>query len=298
VSPTTYANLEEIYVAPLGEGIDLCVLGASPEDRLALESNYGYVMFANGVPMGYGGVTALGAQANTGVNIFESFRRSEAPFLFAQALRAFRTLFGSTRFIVNPYQIGVDNDEALESGAYWFYHRLGFRPLNAGVAAFAMEEYERNAKQPGRRSSVAALRRLASSDVVLELSDASETDLFDERWHLTIGRAVAELLAPHVAGGRKSYLANLSRDLCTLLTGERRSLRATELAGAVHLAPVIALLQDDIVGWPSADRAALWELVRLKGCLQERRFARASHAHGRWWRTLADYCRRREHPPG
>jgi hypothetical protein len=298
VSPTTYANLDEIYVAPLGEGVELCVLDVSPEDRLALEANYGYVMFANGVPVGYGGVTALGAQANTGANIFESFRQSEAPFLFAQALRAFRTLFGVTRFIVNPYQIGADNDEALESGAYWFYHRLGFRPLEAEIAAFAVEEHRRNAKHRGRRSSIVALRRLASSDLVLELPDAAETVLFDERWHVTIGRAVAELLAPHAAGARKSYLEDLSRELFTLLTGERRALRADESAGAAHLAPVIALLRDEIARWPSADRVALWDLVRLKGQLRERPFAQASRAHVRLWRTLGDYCQRFEDAKG
>jgi hypothetical protein len=293
VLPTVYANLDEIYLAPLGDGVELCVLGVAPEDRLALEANYGYVMFANGVPMGYGGVTVLGAQANTGVNIFASFRHSEAAYLFAQVLRVFRTLFGATRFLVNPSQLGANNDEALESGAYWFYHRLGFRPLNVKVAALAEEEHARNTNRRGRRSSLATLRRLASSDVMLELPDAAETVLFDERWLFALSCAVAEHLAPHAAGARQAYVEALSRELRVRLTGERRRLRADERAGAVYLVPVIALLQNEVARWPSADRAALWELVRLKGQLRERRFAQASRAHGRLWRTLADYCRRR-----
>jgi hypothetical protein len=76
-----------------------------------------------------------------------------------------------------------------------------------------------------------------------------------------------------------------------MLTGEKRRLRSEELAGAMHLAPVIMLLQNEVARWTSADRKALWELVRLKGGAQERRFARASGAHAIWWRTLADYCR-------
>jgi len=291
VSPTVSANGDEIYLASLGEGVDLCVLGVTHEHRLPLEANYGYVMFSNGVPIGYGGVTTLGAQANTGINIFESFRKSEAAFLYVEALRAFRTLFGVTRFIVNPYQIGADNDEALVSGSYWFYHRLGFRSRDAKIAALADAEATRNAKRRGRRTTLPVLRRLASADVVLELDEAGDTALLEERWLSTLGRAVAAEFAPEPAGAREAHLERLARELCGLLTGEQRALRADERAGAAHLVPVIALLKDAIARWPSNDRRRLWDMVRLKGGAQERPFARASRAHTRFWRALADYCR-------
>lgn len=294
VIPTVCSNVDEIYLAGLGEGVDLCVLGVTHEHRLPLEANYGYVMYANGVPVGYGGVTTFGAQANTGINIFDSFRKSEAAFLFAEALRAFRTLFGVTRFIVNPYQIGADNDEALLSGSYWFYHRLGFHSRDAKIAALGNDEAARNAKRRGRRSPLAALRRLASADLVLELPDAHETALLDERWLLTLGRAVTAHFAPQAAGARHKHLEALARELCALLTGEKRALRADERTGAAHLVPVIALVRDEVARWSAADRAALWEMVRLKGGLRERPFAQASRAHTLWWRTLADYCRRAE----
>jgi hypothetical protein len=251
-------------------------------------------MFANGVPIGYGGVTALGAQANTGINIFESFRRSEAAFLFAQALRSFRAMFGVTRFIINPYQIGIDNDEALESESYWFYHRLGFRSRDPKIAALAEAESARNARRRGRRSSLAVLRRLAGSDLILDLPDVGETALFEERWVVALGRAVAGHFAPHALGSRQKYVAQLSHELCALLTGEKRSLRPPERAGAIHLAPIIALLRVEVARWPSADRKSLWELVDLKGRPQERPFAQASRARVRWWRAVANYCERQE----
>jgi hypothetical protein len=294
VFPTVCASVDEIYLTRLGEGVDLCVLGVTHEHRLPLEANYGYVMFANSVPIGYGGVTTFGAQANTGINIFESFRRSEAAFLFVEALRAFRTLFGVTRFIVNPYQIGADNDEALISGSYWFYHRLGFRSRDPAIAAEADAETARNAKRRGRRSSLPVLRRLASTDVVLELPDAGGTALFEERWLLTLGRAVAKHFGPQPAGARLEHLEALTRELCVQLTGEKRPLRGDERAGAAHLVPVIALVRDAVAHWPAAERAALWEMVRLKGSTRERPFAQASRAHIRWWRTLASYCERLE----
>lgn len=291
VSPTLGANPEEIYVASLGGGADLCILGVAADDRLPLEANYGYVMFANGVPIGYGGVTALAAQANTGINLFDSFRGSEAGFLFVQALRAFHTLFGVTRFLVNAYQVGDDNDEALDSGAYWFYHRLGFRSHDEKVAALAEAERARNMKRPGRRSSRSVLRRLASSDMVLQLPSSGELAIFEERWLLTIGREVARFFSSSAAGTRQESVLQLARQLCNQLTGEERNLRAEEIAGAMHLVPVIALLQKEVTRWPAADRLALWDLVRLKGSLRERSFAQASSVHAGWWETLAAYCR-------
>ena len=109
----------------------LALIGVLPAQRLLLEANYGYVLLSNGVPIGYGGVSPLFRQANTGINVFDPFRGSEATYLWAQTLRAFRSLFGVRRFIINGYQFGAGNAEAIASGAYWFYYRLGFRPTSA-----------------------------------------------------------------------------------------------------------------------------------------------------------------------
>ena len=61
----SYANPEEVYLADLGTGTALALIGVLPERRLSLESNYGYLLLSNGVPVGYAGVTPLYRQANT-----------------------------------------------------------------------------------------------------------------------------------------------------------------------------------------------------------------------------------------
>jgi hypothetical protein len=287
VAPTIYANPDEVYVADLGEGAQLCVIGAHPGDRLALEANYGYVMFSNGVPIGYGGVTPLADQANTGANLFEAFRHSEAAYLFGQALRAFRGLFGISRFVVNPYQFGAGNDEALQSGAFWFYDRLGFRPVNTATRGLAARERARLAARAGARSSLATLRRLAQSDLVLELEPASPVPLFDERWLSRIGALVARDLSHVPATGRDARLAALAADQLQLLAGERRPLTPAERRGARLLCPVIALVAGDAAGWTTASRRALWVVVRAKGASRERRFARLSREHAPFWHALA-----------
>lgn len=287
VFPTIYANHDEIHLAPLGEGVTLCLLGAARDDRSALEANYGYVMFSNGVPIGYGGVTPFGAQANTGANVFESFRRSEAPFLFAQALRAFRTLFGVTRFVVNPYQFGAGNDEAIASGAYWFYDRLGFRPQSPRLATLAARERAAIAADRTHRSSVRTLRALASDDLILTLPDATGDGPLPERLLIDAGRLATRALSGVTAGERAGSLEREARALKSRCGGGTAPLTRAERLGAMHLVPLLLALAPHIARWSSSDRAALWALVALKGAAQERDFARAAARLPALWDALA-----------
>lgn len=286
VFPTIYANPHEIHLAPLGEGATLCVLGAAPGDRSALEANYGYVMFSNGVPIGYGGATPFGAQANTGANIFESFRRSEAPFLFLQSLRAFRTMFGVTRFVVNPFQFGAGNEEAIASGAYWFYDRLGFRPAGKPLAALADRERATIARDRTHRSSITTLRALAGGDMVLTLPDATGSGPMSEQLLVDAGRLATRALATAPAVDRGARIDAAARALLRQCTGADRKLTPAESIGARLLAPTIAALAKSIARWTPEERSGLWQLVALKGAPQELPWARAAARHERFWRTL------------
>ena len=292
VHAITYANIEEVYLADLGEGTALCLIGAAREDRLSLEANYGYVRFSNGVPVGYGGVTPLAAQANTGVNIFDAFRHAEASMLFAQTLRACCTLFGVTRFVVNPYQFGADNDEALASGAYWFYDRLGFRPVDPKGRALADLERARRVASRNHRSSRATLRRLAAGDLVLELPGAGRIPLFAERGLVSLARAVTDsLAAPDVP--TRLALCDERIDAVARTIGVRRWRTSGSglRFGMQRLGPVVALILDKVARWPARDRRVLVDLLRAKGATQERDFALASRAHHRLWTALRRLCR-------
>ncbi|MEO7962609.1 MAG: hypothetical protein ABIT38_01735 [Gemmatimonadaceae bacterium] len=297
VHAISYANVDEVYLADLGDGTTLCLIGAACNDRLTLEANYGYVIFSNGVPIGYGGVTPLAAQANTGVNIFESFRHSEAPMLYAQALRAFRTLFGVTRFVVNPYQFGAGNDEALASGAFWLYDRLGFRPVNPAIRDVADRERARIAANHDYRSSPATLRRLASSDLVLELPGSEEMPLFEERWLVTLARAVTESLVASDVTSRLQRRDALIAQVADTLGVTEPCRREPALAfGMQRLGPVVALVLDDVRHWSLGDRAQLVDVLAAKGGVEERTFAVASRQHRSLWDALRRICQHRESP--
>jgi hypothetical protein len=132
------------------------------------------------LPIGYGGVTPLFRQANTGINIFDPFRGAEAAYLWTQMLRAFHTLYGSRRFVINAYQFGAGNAEAIQSGAFWFYYRLGFRPAQMRVRTLAAREAARMASDRRYRSDVRTLKALATGDLYLDLPGFDPDDFFDD----------------------------------------------------------------------------------------------------------------------
>jgi len=282
VHAMNHPNRAEVVLVDLGEGVRLALIGAAPEQRLSLEANYGYLLMSNGVPIGYGGVSPLYRQANTGINVFDAFRGSEAAFLWAQTLRAFRTLFGVRRFVINGYQFGAGNSEAITSGAYWFYYRLGFRPGLAEDADLAEHEAARLRRRPTERTSAAVLRRLARGDLHLDLADFDASDYFEEPLLNRIGAAVARRIATGAAPSHREGEAALVNDTVRAL-GIGRVPTMTRRALA-RLAPVAALL--DLERWSEAERRSLGAWLQLKGDAQERDFALGATKQSRFFREL------------
>lgn len=91
-----HANPGEVYLADVGEGIFVAVFGLAPERRYPLECTMGFLILSNGVPIGYGGSSTLFLQVNTGINIFDEYRGSEASYL-GYSLCAFTTRWSVAR---------------------------------------------------------------------------------------------------------------------------------------------------------------------------------------------------------
>ena len=169
--PLALANESEVYEAYVGRGVRIILFGMLPERRLPIETDYGAFVVKNGMPIGYGVGALLFDQLEIAVNIFPTFRSGESSFVFEQFTRLFHHQFGSKVFLVERYQLGHENDEGLDAGSFWFYHKLGFRPVDPKVHALAAKEAERIRARPGYRSSRSMLKRLAESNVVLHLDD-------------------------------------------------------------------------------------------------------------------------------
>ena len=83
---------------------------------------------------------------------------------------------GVTAFSLDPYQIGYENEEGIESGAFWFYRKLGFRPVRPEVLQLTLKEEEKLKTRKGYRTPAATLRKLAASPMIFELDSARSGD--------------------------------------------------------------------------------------------------------------------------
>jgi len=286
------ANPEEVYLAPLGAGTHVLVLGVLPQYRLHVEGTYGYVILANGVPVGYGGASPLFGQANTGAHFFAEYRGSEAAYLFGQTLRAFRTLFGTTRFVANPYQFGRDNPEAIRSGAFWFYYKLGFRPVDPGAATLALAEFENLRSRRGARTDASTLRQLAKSDLHLTLAGAKKGDFFDERWLETCARGATAAMADSPGTDRVAQARGIAAEVADALdAGDRQDWPRAQALGFERLAPTVALI-DGLARWTGPQKRAFVSLMRAKIEAQERPYVHRLMKHVPLRQALASYCRR------
>ena len=178
----SFADARDAWWVDDGDGLAYAFFGVLPERRHALAAIYGGLMLRNGVPIGYLQSDHVGRSAALSFNTFDSFRGIEAGFTFARWLAALRRLFGSTSFSIEPYQLGWHNDEAVASGAWWFYAKLGFAPRDAALARLARAEAERQRRDPGHRSGPDTLRRLAARHLFFDLDPAQALPYIDAGW--------------------------------------------------------------------------------------------------------------------
>ena len=288
-----HANPHEVYLAYVGKGVSVAIFGLLPEHRFALECTMGYLVLSNGVPIGYGGSSALFKQVNTGVNIFDDFRGSEAAFLWTQVMRVYHSLTGCTRFIANDYQFGGDNTEALKSGAFWFYYRLGYRPIAADIRKLAQREFTKIRRDRSYRSNIKTLRKLASCDMHLTLPGARASEYFDERWFDTYSMLATEILGR--AGGRtRAGSAQRVADTVAREVGLRSRDRWTpqQRRAFAAIAPIVAAAEP--ASWSLADKRSLRRLLEAKGGDYEARYAWRLGAHDKLLISLKNACKHAE----
>lgn len=167
--PSTYMDINSFRLYELERGIAVAIYGMVPERQLPLESYIGYTLFRNGYPAAYGGGWVFGKRSHFGINIFEWFRGGESGYMMCQLLRVYRQVFGVDYFEVEPYQYGLDNPEGIASGAFWFYYRFGFRPLDKTLHHLADKEYQKITGKKGYHSSEKTLLRFTESNIALQL---------------------------------------------------------------------------------------------------------------------------------
>jgi hypothetical protein len=241
----THPDARHVYRAQAGRGVEIYVFGVPAEWRLPLRAYHGGLFFKNGVPAGYVEVLSLFERAEVGFNLYYTFREGESAWLYARLLRLFRQLLGVSCFSVDPYQAGWQNEEALESGAFWFYRKLGFRPLDAEAARLAGREERRMAQAPGYRSSRRTLEKMARAYLLYECG--AQTGDWD-RFRV--------------------------RNLLLRCTRSQRDEIRDPLRQVLRMIP-------DLERWPARERAAADAIVRAKQGPEEWHYLRLMQRHAR-----------------
>jgi hypothetical protein len=244
----------------------------------------------NGVPIGYVQLDVLFGNAEVSFNTFETFRGGEAGFVFCRLLAAARHVFDVTSFSIEPYQLGRGNDEAILTGAWWFYARFGFRPRDRKTLRLAQTELRRRSRDPEYRSSRPTLVSLAKTHVFWPQRANSHTAITPTA---SIGFALARRLAARSGADREAAV-----DACEVRAAKQLGVRsvarwpAGERLWWRRWAPLIDALPG-LDRWSPAERRALVRIVRAKGGRREHEFANLFDAHPRLRRAVLAFGSRR-----
>src|SRR5207247_9730290 len=106
--------------ADAGRGVGIFLGGLSHERRLALRAYHAGFTLKNGVPINYIEGLTICERVEIGFNTFYTFREGESAWVYAKVLKLLNQIVGVTCISIDPYQLGFNNDEAIESGACWF----------------------------------------------------------------------------------------------------------------------------------------------------------------------------------
>ena len=162
----TYGDPAFVYEVYAGRGVLLYIWGVPPESRLPLRVYHAAAIWKNGVPVGYFEGLSLAGRMEAGFNLYYTFRDGETAWLYGQVLKTFHQLVGVTCFVLDPYQLGHHNEEAIQSGAFWFYRKLGFHSTNAGVRELTGREEKKIAADPSYRVPARTLRKLVCDRMI------------------------------------------------------------------------------------------------------------------------------------
>lgn len=206
----SHPDLNHFYHADFGRGVDFYYCGIPKEWRLPFRAYHAGMYFKNGVPLGYFEGLSFFEHMQVGFNLYYTFREGETAWLYARTLKLFRERLGVNCFTVDPYQLGDGNEEAVASGAYWFYRKLGFEPVTEEIAALSDREEEKIASRPGYRTSPAILRRLARMPLLYgdgrewgrfslqRLGQRVERGTGQSAWESLLGRVQSEKTAKKI----------------------------------------------------------------------------------------------------
>ena len=280
----THGDPARIFKVDIGRGIELFIAGLPPEKRLPLRAYHAAMIFKNGVPVGYFEGISLFERMESGFNFYYSFREGETAWIYARTLAVFHQLLGVTAFSIDPYQIGYQNEEGIESGAFWFYRKLGFRPTRRDLLKLTLAEEKRISTRRDYRTSARVLRQLSENYLIFELParGPSLTSSGDwDRFHvrnliLAVQRRMAREFGGDAAAIRKASLETV----CDAV-GARRVFRNESEARAWRDLSLVLAQIPELERWEAEDKRNIVRIIQAKAGANESWYLRLMKKHAR-----------------
>lgn len=284
--PFSFADLSELQLFDMGRGMQIALVGMRKGKRLSLESYIGFMAFKNGVPIAYGGGWIWGQRCKIGVNIYPAFRKGESAWQFAQIMRLYYQNCGVRHFIVKPYQFGKDNPEGLKSGAFWFYYRFGYRPMDKAISETAEKEWDRIQSDKSYRTPVTLLRHFTGSAMEWKISKQS----FPASDAGVISKGITDMINSRYQGNRWLAINSCSNEMNKLLKGNMKNKPVSNKGNIVwENWCLLAGYMNFLKGWTSAEKKEFLRLIQLKQSGKEIEYVCALQEMGRLWKEIKTF---------
>ncbi|MHB8215115.1 MAG: hypothetical protein ACYDDS_03455 [Candidatus Sulfotelmatobacter sp.] len=282
---TTLGDSRTVVRADLGRGVVMHFWGLPPTRRLPLRAYLAGYTLKNGVPINYIEAIGLCEWIEVGFNTFYTYRQGETAWIYAQALRCLCALTAAKCISIYPYQIGQNNDEAIQSGAFWFYRKLGFRPGRPDLQKLCEREEQRISATPHYRTPPRTLKRLAEAHMFYELpapgqkfyATTGSWDTFSTRnLGMLVNRRMAEKFNGDIHKIRNASVAAVIR---ALNLNPARWTQA-QLESLENWSLVLALIPD-LARWTTHEKHQLLKLILAKSARNELPYLRQTQLHAR-----------------
>lgn len=276
----THGDAQHVLRADAGRGVEFFMWGVPAPRRLPLLAYHAMFIFKNGVPAGYAESLSLCERTECGLNLFYTFRDGESAWIYARLLRLFRQHLGVTVFSIDPYQLGFNNEEGIESGSFWFYRKLGFRPVQPKLAGMVLNEERRIAARPGYRTPARILRQLAAGHLLYEARQAEPSGNWDKFHIRNIGLAIQRRMAARFHGSEEEMRRACAATVERALGAEAMSRNESERRAFSDLALMLALIPG-LSDWSKDEKRAIVRIVRAKVGAEESKYVRLLQGHSK-----------------
>src|SRR6266404_4613650 len=279
----TFGDSRRMFRADLGRGTEAFVMGVPAQHRLPLRAYHAALIFKNGVPVGYFEGLSIFERLESGFNLYYTFREGETAWLYARVLRLMRQMLGVTVFSIDPYQVGHENEEGIESGAFWFYRKLGFRPVRPELMKLTRSEERKLATDTRRRTSARMLRKLAAGHMLFETpnrvqpAQSGQWDRFEVR---NVGIAVQRTMAREFQSDPQKIRTQSVEFVKKGLKLPTNRWREAEVGALNKLALVLAIVPG-IERWSQDEKQLVARIIQAKASRDEALYLKLMQKHER-----------------